>query len=161
MITPLRKRHRWLAPVSFALGLGVLGAALAARPTDHVRAMRAAPRSEAEGSAEPTVISLTTPDGDVHSVDLRPVLPNVSGGASRRFVLDPAALDAPDLMLYALEKDSSVDGLPADAQFVCAASTSEPTEFEVGPRVQSVVLYSLGHARVVGTLPVQDPGGPR
>ena len=162
MITPLRRRHRWLAPGAFALALAVLGAALAARPDAHVARMRPEPRGS--GAAVTGGDALFAFVSDAHDYKLE--LLGADGQRPRRLRLVPRftgrrrPIDAPDLLLYATSEAPDGDALPAGAEFLGAASTTDPTEVAlpgVGPR--RVVLYSLGHARVVEAVEVPGEGG--
>lgn len=168
MITPLRRRHRWLAPASFTLALVALGAALTVRPTERVR--------EARGRAARTLGNMgPSVDGRVQSKALGAELrlltyaglqpPSAQGRVELEFVPRLAEgtppLDAPDLLLYGALGTGELESLPAEATFLGPASTSEPTRFSVGPEATHVVLYSLGHARVVGALEVPRGGARR
>lgn len=162
MITPLRRRHRWMAPGALVLGLTGLGAALAARPTEHIARMR--PALDPNGglrSGGPMVFAYVSTEHD-YELQLW-----VEDGV-RELRLEPRAagdrrpIDAPDLLLYATH--AAPDRLPEDALFLGPASTSEPTTLTLpegaGP---CIVLYSLAHAKIVEAvvLPAStetDPG---
>ena len=49
MITPLRRRHRWMAPGAMVLGAGVLLGALVARPTPRSSRRRTSPSRTVHG----------------------------------------------------------------------------------------------------------------
>lgn len=138
MITRLRRRHRWLAPLSFALALGVLGAALSVRPTAFV--------DEHGGRAFETGAE----------------------GISLQVHGDGAGLDAslgegvagPDLAWYGAASAPQGDALPDGAVFLGRATKGVTTELSFGPEgpLESapafLVVHSLGWGRVVASAPV-------
>jgi len=139
VITRLRRRHRWLAPLSFALAIGVFAAALAARPTTF--AWRHGGRD-----------LLRVESG------LVAVLPEGGGTLT---VSAGEAVPGPDLAYYASEGPASDGRLPADAVFLTRVSFGAPTEVALdavpglagAPRF--VHAHSLGWDRVVATAPVR------
>ena len=153
MITPLRRRHRWLAPVSFALGLVGLLAGVAARPADHVARMRPAPDADATTITGQAIrFAFVSQDHD-YKLEL------IDEAGARRVRLTPrfegsrAPIDAPDLLLYG---NFGADG--EDAQLIGPASTTEPTTHDLPDGVSEVTLYSLGHTAVVERIELPRQG---
>ena len=152
MITPLRRRHRWLAPTAFTLGLAGLAAGIAARPEDHVARMR--PTAAHDGTiitGDQVTFAYVSQEHD-YKLEL---IENEEGRRLRltpRFEGDRAPIDAPDLLLYANFESEA----PA---FLGPASTTEPTTVPLAVNAADVTLYSLGHAAVVERIELPQEGG--
>jgi len=146
VITPLRRRHRWLAPGSFVCALAGLAVALAARPTEFVERSRAG-----------HVVRGFLPE---HATILaeRPhyTLASTEQPEPRLWLVPHAALDAPDLLVYrvdalgAAERDAAQ--LPSEATLLGPASPTAATSFAWTPGPAVIVLYSLGHRQRFDTI---------
>lgn len=148
MITPLRRRHRWLAPGAFGLALVGLGVALAARPTAFVEAARHA--RESTGISVRDGAILVSTDGRCAVAYERAL--------ARLWVVPHEPLDAPDLLVYRADEAGVGDALPTHARLLGPASSTATTSFDLGlePGPGFIVLYSLGHAARVDAFDLRD-----
>lgn len=138
MITRLRRRHRWLAPLSFALAIAVFAAAMSQRPTSFAMrhggaALRPLPGGLVAVAPEGAGILTTIPGEDVVG---------------------------PDLAYYGAGEPAADGTLPGDAVFLGRVMPGQPTSFDLddvrglegAPRY--VLVHSLGWDRVVASAPV-------
>lgn len=140
MITRLRRRHRWLAPLSFALAIGAFAAAMAARPTAFAR----------EHGGRDLLLVM---DG------LTAVAPE---GEGRLTVSAGEDVRGPDLAYYGSDRPASDGRLPGDAVFLARLEFGAPTDVALdavpglrgAPRF--VHVHSLGWDRVVATARVRS-----
>jgi len=141
LITPLRRRHRWLAPGAFLGALTGLGVALAARPTEFVERARRGHSVHAVLPRGATILA-TRPHYTVASTELP---------QPRLWLVPHAALDAPDLLVYRADAlgdaEHDAEQLPPGARLLGPASPTAATSFEWAPGPLVLVLYSLGHRR--------------
>ena len=131
MITPLRRRHRWLAPTAFLAAIAGLAVAVNARPDGFVDRSGGSwvgagdvGRSghvleEDRGRFAVSWASRTAQDGEPGGWQLR-LLPN-----------EP--LDAPDLLIYAFEGVDPGGDVPEGARFLGQADPVNPTELTLAP----------------------------
>jgi len=149
MITPLRRRHRWLAPVAFLGALLGLGAGLAARPTELVERAR---QARAAGRL---------PEG-ARVIAARPHYTVALTAAGRLRLMPELALDAPDLLVYSASAAAGeAEQLPSDARLLGPASPTTATEFAWDGRDATLILYSLGHRRRFDTVLLRGLEGGR
>jgi len=142
MITPLRRRHRWLAPCAFGLALVGLGAGLAARPTEFVRTSQGFARDlgvQVSGGA------IVFDDEGRFAVAFQPTPTEADPLAGRLTLWPREPLDAPDLLVYRADSRGEGEDLPAGAILVGPASPTQKTHFDIGPGPGFIVLYSLAH----------------
>jgi hypothetical protein len=150
VITPLRRRHRWLAPGSFVCALAGLAVALAERPTEF--ALRARQGHVVRGVLpEHATILADRPHYTIAST----ALPE-----PRLWLVPHVALDAPDLLVYRVDElggtDTDSRQLPPDATLLGPASPTASTSFAWTPGPLVLVLYSLGHRQRFDTVDLRD-----
>lgn len=159
MIAPLRRRHRWLTG-SLALIVPVL----------YVLALSARPGAPSNESLPAALVGLPVEDaggaGDLAFADL-PVTARVTGGGEDfRIELSPAEpLAKPEILAYWTASGSaSGTALPAEAWLLGAFGGERPEAFAVPSAVLGreghLVLYSLGHQEVLGSVSLPAIGSP-
>ncbi len=149
MITPLRRRHRWMAPGAFAAAVLGLVAGTAVRRTEFITETRAA-----GAPAVPASVVLRGDGRVAVGVD--------SAQPEEVWVVPAGRLEAADLLVYlstaqASDGTDTAEALPEDAVLLGAADPVLPSSFRLdeAPRDDSVVLlYSLGLARRIASLPL-------
>lgn len=145
MIRPLRRRHRWLAPLAFGGALVGLGAALVARPELH---LDAGPEPAESLAGALAVVASASPHLSVVRVP--------SGGVGPALTVDVVPhedLAAPDLLGYAAATAGPVGAdLPPGARLLGPVSTVHRTRLTMPAGLQTLVLYSLGHRARLATL---------
>lgn len=150
MITPLRRRHRWLAPGSFVVALVGLAVALAARPTEFVERAR---RAHVVRGALPQHATILAERSQY-------TLASTTLPEPRLWLVPHAALDAPDLLVYRVEAHGPAESdrtqLPPDAMLLGNASPTEATSFSWTPGPILLVLYSLGHRQRFDTIDLRN-----
>ncbi|QDV06999.1 hypothetical protein Poly30_25180 [Planctomycetes bacterium Poly30] len=161
MITPLRQRHRWLAPGSFAVALLGFAAAIAVRP-DPSWMQEGGPETsfeEANLAAEPAGGGRTSIEhSSEHSSGRFSVAVGPVGAGFREVWLLPAeVLDIPDLLVYSSERSSDELTLPIDARLLGPAAQGTPTRFEVPIEAKGLLLFSLGHQTVEAVIALEAP----
>ena len=149
MISRLRRRHRWMAPGAIGLSIVGLGVAAAARPDAFVE--RAQPQKAASTGAAGTFR----------------VAVGEAMGSSQRLTVVPSDLSAfPDLLAYTTVSAPDGDALPGGARLLGAVHPLRPTALDVpsnpdGSLTGHLVVYSLGHAAVVGSQDLARAGEAR
>lgn len=141
MIHELRRRHRWLAPLSLSAALVGLGAALVVRAPVHAEA---GPEPEDSLRGAPTVRSAS------------PHLSVARVGSEEALVVDIVPhedLAAPDLLAYASRGAGPAGAdLPPGAALIGPVSPLHRTRLALPPQHHTLVLYSLGHRARIATL---------
>lgn len=153
MIAPLRRRHRWLAPTSFAAALVGVLAGVMVRPDAFVEA----------GSGRDSV--LAAPQQAEQAARLVPGTNGLSaalvpgeGDRLDLWLMAGARLEAADVLAYlssAAPTPSSSQGapLPDDARLLGSVAPLGATRLVVtAPHAAHLVLFSLGQQRVLGSL---------
>ncbi|MEM7480959.1 MAG: hypothetical protein AAF481_07270 [Acidobacteriota bacterium] len=157
MIRSLRRRHRWMW-IALAVALPLLFVlALAARPefplTAHAPATAAPPP--------------TTSDDDLFPDHPLSARLGAGPGGPRLWVDRPPgrSVEGPDLLLYWSVRGGSGDGtrLPADARLLGPLTAGRSTFDLPTANAGELVVYSLGHHRVVVRSSLDRPanGGDR
>ena len=151
MITPLRRRHRWLAPGMCLVALVGMVVAVMARPS---------------GSSTPG-------PSDVDSVlDAKAALVEHESGRFRVAVSAPVnksreiwllpseALDVPDLLVYAVANaDVDTGGeLPTGAKLLGPAAQDSPTRLAMAEEDGGLLLFSLAHQVVEASISIPKAG---
>jgi len=142
MIASLRRAHRLLAPAAFALA--AVGLVVATRgtsvPPDGTR------RVDVSG------MDLTaSPDGRFEIGRET----KGAGGSGYLWLLPSEPLDAPDLLIYAIEPADAVGAgtdLPKSALLLGPVDSTGPSCVPYLARPKAVALYSMGHASLVAML---------
>ncbi|MEM8712301.1 MAG: hypothetical protein AAGG01_15225 [Planctomycetota bacterium] len=159
MITPLRRRHRWMAPAFLlAGGATLLGAGWLSKPAP---IDAAGPGPEPRGSA----VAPQLP-GDASVVEhpsgrFRVAVEGAGEGARPRrlWLLPSEALDIPDLIVYGAPKPSDVsalegESLPSSAVLLGPASGSQPASWDLESNPETLLLFSLAHQSVAAAIEV-------
>jgi hypothetical protein len=166
MIRALRRRHRWLAPLSFGCAGGMLALGFVFRPP----AAASTRHGDDHGAAfaVPSNAPVARDPAARLSVS-RKSTANVDG--SVQLVLVPEHdLAAPDLLAYAAEStvrdesglgstavgNTTPDGtLPEDARLLGPVAPVRATELAVPPGTATLIVYSLGHRARVATVDIR------
>lgn len=142
MITPLRRRHRWLANGAFALAVIGFWIALRSRPTSFVDLVRGkGPGAEAQGRRGPHAWRMA---GSLVAVGI------------------PGDELGPDLVVYGIPAGATRPeggALPADAVELGPKRSGEPTVFSPEQEIDGIALYSVGHGEVKAWLALEPREG--
>lgn len=149
MITPLRRRHRWMAPtLLLAGGATLLAAGVLSKP--------GSASADAVGNGFPQLAGSAS-IADHSSGRFRVA---ATGGSSGRLWLLPfEPLDIPDLLVYGLSEAADPTGLegeplPETAVLLGPASGVRPTSWDCDPFPATLVLFSLAHQSVAAAIEV-------
>ena len=152
MITPLRRRHRWLAPSACALAGTVLLTGLMARPSEFIAGARGG-----DGSSLRVPSSPQEPSGLVRRLDgrLGVSVTRSEGDVTGAFDVELIPLDAlraADVLAYAAGEPASGGALPADAMLLGTIHPVDRTRLEVPAGRTTLVLYSLAERTIVESI---------
>lgn len=147
MITPLRKRHRWMAPGSFLVAICGLGLGVASRPSASGTPLNSIDRTAWEETAD--LGSATWIEHD--SGRFRAVVT----GDRAVWLVPKEALDIPDLLVYSTAAEHVGDALPQDARLLGPASQGSPTRFEWPAGAKVLLLFSLGHQSIEASISLE------
>ena len=147
MIAPLRRRHRWLAPVCFLAAASGLALGVMARPAAFI----------AEGSggssglkAPPSVEAAA--QWVAEGVGLRAaVVQDPAGPGAALWILADERLEASDVLAY-VGAEVAVDTVPSDARLVGSVAPHGATRLPMPDSERAILtLFSLGQQRVLGS----------
>ncbi len=153
MIAPLRRRHRWLAPASFAAALVGVLAGVMVRPDAFVDA----------GSGRDSVLAapayVAQAARPVPGIDgLGAALVPGEGDRMDLWLMAEARLEAADVLAYLASAAPSPSGsmetpLPEGAQLLGSVAPLGASRLSLtAPHAAHLVLFSLGQQRVLGSL---------
>lgn len=141
MITPLRRRHRWLANGALTLAVVGLWIALRARPTPFVELARGkGPGAETQGDRGPHAWRMA---GGLVAVGI------------------PGDDLGPDLVAYGVPAGpppTARGALPEGAFELGPKEPGVPTVFSTDRDIEAIALYSVGHGEVKAWLALEPAG---
>lgn len=158
MIEPLRRRHRWLAPASFAAAVASVMVGVWVQPDAFVDAgggrdsVLAAP-PDATAAARP----VPGMDG------LRAALLPLQDGRQVLWLMAGTRLEAADILAYTSAAAPAPPGsqdpaLPVDARLLGSVAPLGASRLTLAaPHGTQLIIFSLGQQRVLGSLALAAP----
>lgn len=152
MIAPLRRRHRWLAPVCFLGAAAGLVLGVIARPSAFI--------AEGTGGASlpATPAGVDAAAHPISEVDgLRAAIVQDPGGVNRSlWIVADIRLEASDVLAY-LSAELATESLPSNARLIGPVAPLGATRLSLPDGDwTALTVFSLGQQRVLGSVRLGD-----